>query len=312
MMMLILEPILWCWNVGIKTDKLFEGNCPEAKGVAEAYSVFCMFAMFLYYALLVDLAVFSMRISAFVLVCGRMVTELGLFLLALFGVILTFSASISVSKHDASDFKGIHVGALALVRMVLRMYSGERFDMFLSEWAVSLTVSIFLLMTLILLFNLLIAQLTCAYSTIYEDMVGYARLKRIRIIVDTMPSVSKRRWQRFLDALNFNRRIEFNEGDIGLKGGIQVKEPANANPTTVDMIRRFGGSTSQETQWPEEDNGENGDEEERFERMERTLQVALKKINSKKGGGSSGDGSGSGNQSGDGTGDSAGGAWSED
>ena len=29
-------------------------------------------------------------------------------------------------------------------------------------------------------------------------------------------------------------------------------EPANANPTNVDMIRRFGGSTSVEMQWPAE------------------------------------------------------------
>lgn len=316
-MMLVLEPILWCWEVGIKTGKLFEGSCPEAEGVTERYSVFCMIAMFLYYALLVDLAVFSMRISAFVLVCGRMVAELGLFVLAICAVTLTFSASISVVKHDADEFKGIHVGALALFRMVLRMYSGERFNMFWGEWAVSFTVSVFLVMTLVFLFNLLIAQLTCAYSTIYEDMVGYARLKRIRIIVDTMPSVSKRRWQRFLDALRLDKRIEFNEGDIGLKGGIQVKEPASANPTTVDMIRRFGGSTSQETQWPEEDTNEAGDDDERFDRMERTLQQALQKVNSKTktdrdGSGVSGSSSASGKNSGGGTGDANIASGSED
>merc|ERR1711871_938381 len=72
---------------------------------------------------------------------------------------------------------------------------------------------------------------------------------------------------------------EFNEGDIGLKGGLQVKEPASANPTTVDMIKRFGGSTSQEIQWPEEDGNEAGDEAERYDRMERTLQLALNKVN---------------------------------
>ena len=44
-----------------------------------------MVAMFLYYSLLIDLVVFSNRVSAFVLVCGRMLGEVGLFLLALFG-----------------------------------------------------------------------------------------------------------------------------------------------------------------------------------------------------------------------------------
>ena len=39
-------------------------------------------------------------------------------------------------------------------------------------------------------------------------------------------------------------RLEFGEGDIGLPGGTHVIEPSNANPTTVDVIRRFGRSTS--------------------------------------------------------------------
>ena len=40
-----------------------------------AYTVFSMFAMFLYYMLLFDLTVISTRISAFGLVCVRMLSE---------------------------------------------------------------------------------------------------------------------------------------------------------------------------------------------------------------------------------------------
>ena len=39
--------------------------------------------MILYWTLLLDLAIFSMRISAYVLVCGRVAGEVGLFLIAL-------------------------------------------------------------------------------------------------------------------------------------------------------------------------------------------------------------------------------------
>ena len=55
-------------------------------------------------------------------------------------------------------------------------------------------------------------------------------------------------------------------GDIGVAGGMQVLEPASANSTTVDMIKRFGGSSSDEMHWPLEDEGD-GDENERFHRM---------------------------------------------
>merc|ERR1719437_13342 len=111
-----------------------------------------------------------------------------------------------------------------------------------------------------------------------------------------MASVSSHRWERFIGYLRLDERLEFNEGDIGLSGGLQVTEAANANPTTHDMIRRFGGSTSPAMQWPEEDQA-GDDEEDRFDKMENLIQKAMKRLSSsggkrgKKGaGGSSGQG----------------------
>ncbi|CAE8587403.1 unnamed protein product, partial [Polarella glacialis] len=71
-------------------------------------------------------------------------------------------------------------------------------------------------------------------------------------------------------------RMEFNEGDVGLAGGVQVLEPANANPTNIDMIARFGGSTSPAMQWPEEAGGD--DESDKFERLEKVILRATKKM----------------------------------
>merc|ERR1712039_56501 len=151
--------------------------------------------------------------------------------------------------------------------------------------------------TVVFLLNLLIAQLNCSYQATYKDMVGFARLNRGKIVYETMPSVSKTRWERFIGGMRLDERVEFGEGDIGLSGGIQVWEPASANITTVDMIRRFGGSTSPAAQWPEEENA-GDDEEDRFDRMEKLIEKAMKRMSSsgkpgKKGagGGSSGQGS---------------------
>ena len=47
-------------------------------------------------------------------------------------------------------------------------------------------------------------------------------------------------------------RLEFNQGDIGLPGGVQVLEPANVSSVTVDAIKRYGGSTAPTMPWPEE------------------------------------------------------------
>merc|ERR1719502_581575 len=108
-------------------------------------------------------------------------------------------------------------------------------------------------------------------------MVGYARLNRGNIIVTTVQGVSAKRWQRFLTSLKLDERLEFNEGDIGLGGGIQVTEPSNANPTTVDMIKRFGGSTSPAMPWPEEE-GTGDDDDDKFDRLEKVILRATKKM----------------------------------
>merc|ERR1712100_963079 len=94
-MMLTLEPILWCW--AHNTDEsgqvaLFYETCQEYEHLRFPYTVFSMGAMFLYYLLLLDLAVFSSRVSAYVLVCMRMLGEVGLFLLGLFASVLGFAS----------------------------------------------------------------------------------------------------------------------------------------------------------------------------------------------------------------------------
>merc|ERR1719436_2124131 len=108
-----------------------------------------------------------------------------------------------------------------------------------------------------------------------------------------MPQVSAKRWTRWTQSLCFEQRIEFNEGDVGLANGIATQEAANLNPTTIDMIKRFGGSTSPSIQWPEEETA-GDDDSDKFERLETLIKRAMerltktgKKRNGGKGGGSS-------------------------
>jgi hypothetical protein len=299
LVMFALEPILWC----LQDDggKLFYEECQHASKIQFTYSLFSMFAVFLYFALLLDLAVMSTKVSAYVLVCIRMISEVGLFLLALVGCLLMFSSGISVLKQSQPDFEGIHKGLLALLEMTMRMYDGKHYEAYETDPLVLTCVFIFLLIAQVFLINMLIAQLTCAYESVYIDMVGYARLERVEIICVTMPVVSESRWLSFISNMRLDSKIEFNAGDVGVTGGIQTTEAASANPTTTDAIRRFGGSTSVELQWPAEDEGE-GDENDRFDRLENLIQKTLKRITKSGTGKRGGGGSGTGTQSGSGTG----------
>merc|ERR1719210_3283149 len=140
-----------------------------------------------------------------------------------------------------------------------------------------ISVIAYIITTVIFLLNLLIAQLNCAYQASYLDMLGFARLNRGKIVTDTMPAVPLWRWQRFLASLKLDERVEFGEGDLGLAGGVQIWEPASQNITTVDMIRRFGGSTSTEAQWPEE---AGDDDEDQLDRIEKLIEKAIKRMGS--------------------------------
>merc|ERR1719231_730936 len=66
------------------------------------------------------------------------------------------------------------------------------------------------------------------------------------------------------------------------------------------MIRRFGGSTSQEIQWPEDEADGEGDD--RFERMEKLIQRALQRVTKNTGHAKRGGGGGTGTGTGTGTG----------
>merc|ERR1719487_2693486 len=285
--------------------KLFTQECKEGQDVYMSYSIFVMLAMLLYFLLLIDLAVLSTKVSAYVLVCIRMVSEVMLFLLALVSMLLTFSSGISVIKQYQEDFHGIHKGLLALLEMTMGMFDGAHFEKYETDPLVLVCVFIFLVVGTIFLINMLVAQLTCAYEAVYSDMIGYARLERIEVIVAQMPMVSEKRWRRFNDSLKLDQKCEFNAGDIGVTGGIQVIEPANLNPTTTDMIKRFGGSTSVEMQWPAEQEGTGTDEADRFERLENMIQKTLKRMTKGSGGGGKG-GSGSAGMSGSNSNDNAG------
>merc|ERR1719199_1452418 len=264
--MLASEPILHC--ISDDGGKMFDANCNASDDIKVfPYSVFTMFAMILYYVLLIDLAVFNNRISAYVLVCGRMLPELALFLFALASVLLTLSSALSCLDNEQPEFENIGTGVVALWEMILAMFSQEDYVRMHDEPVVLIIVYLYLIAGMVFLLNFLVAQLTCAYDAIYKDMVGYARLKRLKIITDCMPSVTPKKWKYFKDSLELEKRVEFNEGDIGLAGGIQVLEPASQNPTTVDIIRRFGGTTNPAVKWPEED--EKGDQDsDKFGRIE--------------------------------------------
>eukprot|EP00933_Yihiella_yeosuensis_P010568 TRINITY_DN11722_c0_g2_i1.p1 TRINITY_DN11722_c0_g2~~TRINITY_DN11722_c0_g2_i1.p1 ORF type:complete len:1131 (-),score=238.54 TRINITY_DN11722_c0_g2_i1:158-3550(-) len=293
LLMLTQEPIFYCISSSDgSTDRrlagttsttsygLFTQQCSEADSHRDAYADLSMIAMLVYWVLLIDLSIFSTQIAAFVLVCGKVLSEVLLFLVVLAFLIVAFASAISALNHKSKDFANIPRGMFSLGGMALNMYPQSSFSSLETEVALLVVVMIFIVISTIFLLNLLVAQLFGAYQAVYGDMVGFARLDRGKIVVETMASIATHRWNNFLASLKLDERLEFNEGDVGLAGGIQVVEPANANPTTMEAIRRFGGSTSPFQPWPAERIEGGNDQEERLARLEKSLSKAVKKLES--------------------------------
>lgn len=278
--MLSFEPILYCFSDPTNT-LLFNPVCANSEGIHFfPYSFFSMFGMWAYILMLMDLAVFNNRISSFMLICTTMLPEVGMWLCAMLCSILAISSALCNLEQHLGEFQVLWSSSQALYEMVVGVYDTEKFEeVDLSKfteqvvlggcWGVFLFSQIFLA-------GVLVAQLACSYQANYNNMVGHARLRRMNIIVKSMPMVSESSLKRFFSSLHLSQRLEFNEGDVGVTGGVQILEPANRHPCTTDTIRRYGGATASSMQWPEDQEDEG--EEDKFEHFEKVVMKALGKL----------------------------------
>lgn len=272
LVVLATEPVLYCLG---GDGALLTDSCEKSAPIEHIYSQSSMVATFLYTCFLVDLAVFHNRLLSYVLVCGRLLNELVLFLLALAMTIFSFSSSLPCLDQTLEDFQSTPRGARTLLEVVVGAFSADVYSL-RAEPIVLICVYAFWLIVTCLLTNLLLAQMCSGYASLASHMTGYARLKRIRIIAESSP-FPQRRWERFVTSLDFERCIEFNDGDVGVNNGIATMEPATDHPTAVDRIKRFGGSTSPAAAWPE-DKVEN-----KFDRLESRLKRILARVTKNEG-----------------------------
>jgi len=275
--MCIQEPMLWCvgdpdWPTDV---------CPNSASLLYRYSIFSMIGMAVHLLILIDLAVFNTEISAFLLVCGHVLAEVKQFLMALGFLLLAFGSGISIlcrnCPTDGCDFSNMSSAMVTLFAITVGLYQGDYRDVYSNHMLV-LLIFVFLTFSAVLLMNLLIAQLNRSYEYIYRDMLGFARLGRASLIVEAMQNCSKKKWAAFAESKHFERCLEFDEGDLGLPGGIATSEPSNLHRCTTEQVKRYGGSTSPDTPWPEERSRAELDEEERFEKIETIIQKTLRRI----------------------------------
>lgn len=282
-LMVTLEPVLWCLGEFANPISPFEiltTNCPAATDdLKNIYSLCASLASLLYWFLLTDLAVFSMRLYALLLVCEVVAMELILFLASALFLILSFSTALNALDHSIEDFEGVPRWAKSLGQIVINMLPTSFYYGIQSSATVFLIMSLFVGLTSFVLVNLLAVQLMEAYAAHSEDLQGCAQLSRAAILVRSMEQVQHNSWTSFLKNLQFDEPLEFNEGDVGLAGGVQVLENAQTSVITVDRIQRYGGLTGPSLPWPLEEKKKSL-RQERFQRLETLFLKAERNGNS--------------------------------
>jgi len=267
MAMCASEPMFYCaYEIPVTGPS---EKCREGQEMMQVYIILSMAAMVLHWLLVINLSVFATQLAAFVLVIREVFGEVGKFMVAIIFILITFSSAIASLRHDVAELSTLPKAANCLFATTVGIYEGDYREM-LHQPALLGAVFMFITVSAILLINLLIAQLNCSYDYVYGDMLGFARLARASLIVDAMVACPPQRFAKFVASLRFDQLLEFDEGDVGLGGGIQIKEPGNLNPTSDDIIQRYGGTSSPEMQWPEEE------KEDRYTRI-KNLIMLLKK-----------------------------------
>lgn len=273
--MIVFEPLIAC----AMEDDWPTTRCDAAVDTNTVYTYASLSAMLIHWLLLIDMAVFSTKLSAFVLVCYYVMPECARFLVALSSLILTFGSMLSVLTTVHEEFGTVQAAVVGLFAMTLGIHEAD-YREYADEPVLLATILLFIVLSGILLLNLLIAQLNRAYELVYQDMVGFARMNRSRLVVDILGNCPKAKWSKFVKTLKLDQNLEFNEGDIGLPGGLPVQESASVNIVVKDQILRFGGSTSAEMQWPEHEIHE--EEEDRVARIERILEKTRHRLASQR------------------------------
>jgi hypothetical protein len=294
-LMMCTCPKLYCIKHWAANDAEFAEHgilsdwCTDTNNIRIEYSILSVVVMLIFFIRMSDFVVMNNTLSAYVIMAFECLQEVNLFLAALGFTIFAFAASTLALYDTNTNFKDIPRAGLSYLEVAFALFDPTVYE------SITVTVLIFILVVLfqicifVFLLNLLIAQLCSKHKSMYDDILGYARIQRIMTIYATMPYVPATTWVQWIEGLMLDQKLEFGVGDIGLAGGMQIYEAANLNPTIIDSIRRVGGSTAPGAQWPDEE--EEGGENEglaRIEKMVTRITQNLDRKRPKKGGGKGG------------------------
>jgi len=283
--MMTVEPMFHC--IASASEGIAFNCAAWTDGHSLAYEVFGVAGIFLYAIIVLDIANISITLCEYKVLCSHALKQVVLCIGVVSVMIFTFSFAIASMTREAKllsgdEWKDMGSTMTSLVQLAFGIMDMAEVHAIAGESPfLFIVIVIFMLVVYSFFFNLLVSQFCGVFSALAADMKGYAMLARGEVILHTLEAIKMKRWNNFVAKLALDKRVDFEEGDIGLPGGIKAWEPALAHPVTQDQIIRFGGDTDPSLPWPENHNA--NDQSSSMEKMvQKTMQKYLGKS---KGGG---------------------------
>mmetsp|Transcript_29780 Transcript_29780/g.71770 ORF Transcript_29780/g.71770 Transcript_29780/m.71770 type:complete len:1445 (+) Transcript_29780:115-4449(+) len=192
--------------------------------------------------------ILSERLSALIYTVGVLFTEVWRNLFIVCMIMLSFGAALTALEMQNYDNVGTSVWNLAKMTLMVDTPGVDEMEPF----GVVLIVA-YIVISIIGMLSILIAQLNLAYETISKDKSGYAKMNRAYVCIEVESSLSMSYRNRIFNELGFDNPLDFDNGDQGPPGGVQVMEPASirAHPKYCpDRIQRSTGSSLPTDPWP--------------------------------------------------------------
>lgn len=279
--MIMAEPMIHCLG---STQDIVDFSCEAwTDEMSFAYAVFLVAGIFLYTILVLDIGNISIELCEYRVLCLHALKQVMLCIgaISITTFIFSFAITAMVLTHEGANLMGHEWAEMGSTMSTLAQLALGLMDLgelhHLSEDSPFLlvVVALFVLVVYSFFFNLLISQFCGVYSSLSADIKGHARLARGQIILETLKVIDMKRWTAFLSSLALDRCVDFEEGDIGLAGGIKAFEPALEHPVSKDQIVRFGGQTNPSLPWPEHGSGQDSSMESM---IQKTIQRSIQKM----------------------------------
>uniref|UniRef100_A0A7S0U4W9 Globin domain-containing protein n=2 Tax=Hemiselmis andersenii TaxID=464988 RepID=A0A7S0U4W9_HEMAN len=198
-----------------------------------------------------QILVTSTRLSALIYTVGILLSDVVRLLLVILILLVAFAAYLTCLSNEGFGEFGQSI--LSLVRVSIEVSKPDLIEV--GGWSLFMLL-FFVTFIQVGMLSILVAQLSLSYETTSQDKTGYAKMNKAFVVVEIESVLSQAMRTRIYDVFAFDQPLEFDSGDLGPTGGVQVRENAavRSHPTYVpDRILRFPGDADPKEPWPEQE-----------------------------------------------------------